>query len=85
MNPIVDIVLLLLRLYSWILLARALVSWIPNLDPYHPAVQMLYQVTEPVLEPIRKIVPPLGGVMDISILIAFFAIMILEQLLRTVV
>mgnify|MGYP001022203051 CR=1 FL=1 len=85
MNPIVDIVLLLLRLYSWILLARALVSWIPNLDPYHPAVQMLYQVTEPVLEPIRKLVPPLGGVMDISILIAFFAIMILEQLLRSVV
>lgn len=85
MNPIVDIVLLLLRLYSWILLARALVSWIPNLDPYHPAVQMLYQVTEPILEPIRKLVPPLGGVMDISILIAFFAIMILEQLLRSVV
>ncbi|MDI9549034.1 MAG: YggT family protein [Chloroflexota bacterium] len=85
MNPIVDIVLLLLRLYSWILLARALISWIPNLDPYHPAVQMLYQVTEPVLEPIRKLVPPLGGVMDISILIAFFAIMILEQLLRSVV
>ena len=46
---------------------------------------MLYQVTEPVLEPIRKLVPPLGGVMDISILIAFFAIMILEQLLRSVV
>ena len=85
MNPIVEIVLLVLRLYSWVLLARALVSWIPNLDPYHPAVQMLYRVTEPVLEPIRKIVPPLGGVMDISIIIAFFAIMVLEQILRTVV
>ncbi len=33
MNPIVDIVLLLLRLYSWILLARASISWIPNLTP----------------------------------------------------
>ena len=85
MNPIVEIVLLVLRLYSWVLLARALVSWIPNLDPYHPAVQMLYRVTEPVLEPIRKIVPPLGGVMDISIIIAFFAIMVLEQILRSVV
>ena len=75
---------LVLRLYSWVLVARALVSWIPNLDPYHPAVQMLYRVTEPVLDPIRKIVPPLGGVMDISIIIAFFAIMILEQILRSV-
>lgn len=84
MNPVVEILVLVLRLYSWVLVARALVSWIPNLDPYHPAVQMLYRVTEPVLDPIRKIVPPLGGVMDISIIIAFFAIMILEQILRSV-
>ncbi len=34
---------------------------------------MFYQVTEPILEPILKLVPPLGGVMDISILIAFFS------------
>ena len=78
------ILLLLLRVYSWVLLARALVSWIPNLDPYNPAVQVLYQVTEPVLEPIRKIIPPLGGMMDISILVAFFAIIVLEQILRSI-
>jgi len=84
MNPVVEILILVLRLYSWVLVARALISWIPNLDPYHPAVQMLYRVTEPVLDPIRKLVPPLGGVMDISIIIAFFAIMILEQILRSV-
>lgn len=79
----ITLVLLLLQLYSYVLLARALVSWIPNLDPYHPAVQFLYRLTEPVLEPIRKLIPPLGGVMDISIIVAFFAIIILEQLLRS--
>lgn len=79
----ITLLLLLLQLYSYVLLARALVSWIPNLDPYHPAVQFLYRLTEPVLEPIRKLIPPLGGVMDISIIIAFFAIIILEQLLRS--
>ncbi len=63
------------------LLARALVSWIPNLDPYNPAVQLLYRVTEPVLEPIRKLVPPIGGTMDISIIIAFFALLLLQQVL----
>ncbi len=84
MTGIITILLLLLRVYSWVLLARALVSWIPNLDPYNPAVQVLYQVTEPVLEPIRKIIPPLGGMMDISILVAFFAIIVLEQILRSV-
>lgn len=79
----IALLLIVLQLYSYVLLARALVSWIPNLDPYHPAVQFLYRITEPVLEPIRKIIPPLGGVMDISIIVAFFAIIILEQLLRS--
>ncbi|MCC6168120.1 MAG: YggT family protein [Caldilineaceae bacterium] len=82
-SRLITLVLLLLQLYSYVLLARALVSWIPNLDPYHPAVQFLYRLTEPVLEPIRKLIPPLGGVMDISIIVAFFAIIILEQLLRS--
>lgn len=82
---VIEIILMLLNLYSWVLLARALVSWIPNLDPYHPAVQILYQITEPVLEPIRKLVPPLGGMIDISMIIAFFGIIVLEQLLRSLV
>jgi YggT family protein len=81
---IIDILILLLQVYTWVLLARALVSWIPNLDPYHPAVQVLYKLTEPVLEPIRKLIPPLGGFMDISIIVAFFALIVLEQLLRSI-
>ena len=81
---VIELLALLVQLYSWVLLARALVSWIPNLDPYHPAVQVLYSLTEPVLEPIRKLIPPLGGFMDISIIVAFFALMVLEQLLRSI-
>jgi YggT family protein len=81
---VIQLLLIVLQLYSYVLLARALVSWIPNLDPYHPAVQFLYSITEPVLEPIRKLVPPLGGMIDISMIIAFFGIIVLEQLLRSV-
>ena len=81
---IISLLIVLLQLYSYVLLARALVSWIPNLDPYHPAVQVLYSLTEPVLEPIRKLIPPLGGIMDISIIVAFFALIVLEQLLRSI-
>lgn len=80
-----NLILILLQLYGYVLLARALMSWIPNLDPYHPIVQFLYSITEPVLEPIRKLVPPLGGMVDISMIIAFFGIMILEQVLRSLV
>ena len=76
---------MVLQIYSYVLLARALLSWIPNLDPYNPIVQFLYQITEPVLEPIRKLIPPLGGMIDISIIVAFFAIMILQYMLVSLV
>ncbi len=82
---VIQLLLVILQLYSYVLLARALVSWIPNLYPYHPAVQFLYSITEPVLDPIRKLEPPLGGMIDISMIIAFFGIIVLEQLLRSLV
>lgn len=83
MNAIFAILAAVLELYSWVLLARALMSWIPNLDPYNPIVQFLHQITEPVLEPVRRIIPPLGGMIDISIIVVFFAIFILRQMLMT--
>lgn len=85
MNTLFAILAAVLELYSWVLLARALMSWIPNLDPYNPIVQFLYQITEPVLEPVRRIIPPLGGMIDISIIVVFFAIFILRQMLMTMV
>lgn len=83
MNGVIELLALALQIYSWVLVARALVSWIPNLDPYNPGVQILYRLTEPVLDPIRRLIPPLGGVMDISMIVAFFIIIILQQLLSS--
>ena len=85
MNTVVEILSMALQIYSYVLLARALLSWIPNLDPYNPIVQFLFQITEPVLDPIRKLIPPLGGMIDISIIVAFFGIMILQYLLASLV
>jgi YggT family protein len=79
---LIQILLFAIQIFTYILLARAIVSWIPNLDPYNPAVRLLYTITEPILEPIRKLIPPIGGTMDISIMIAFFALIVLEQILR---
>lgn len=83
MNELLLILSMLLQLYSWVLVARVLMSWIPNLDPYNPAVQFLYQITEPVLEPVRRLIPPLGGTIDISMIVIFFALMILQRMLQT--
>ena len=85
MNSLVEVLSMVLQIYSYVLLARALVSWIPNLDPYNPIIQFLYQITEPVLDPIRKLIPPLGGMVDISIMVAFFGIMALQYLLMSLV
>ncbi|MFO7631787.1 MAG: YggT family protein [Caldilinea sp.] len=81
MNAIYEILATALQLYSYVLLARVLMSWIPNLDPYNPIVRFLYQLTEPVLEPVRRLIPPLGGMIDISVIVVFFALMILQQML----
>lgn len=70
---ITDILAQLLSLYTFVLLARILMSWIPNLDPYNPAVQLLYRVTEPVLDPARKLIPPIGMI-DISPIVVFLII-----------
>lgn len=69
-----------IQLYIFVLLARILITWIPNLDPYHPAVQILRQVTDPVLEPARRIIPPIGMI-DISPIVVFFALQILSGIL----
>ncbi|MFQ6083193.1 MAG: YggT family protein [Candidatus Aminicenantia bacterium] len=74
---------LLLMGYMWIIIIRAVLSWVyPN--PYHPLVRTLYYLTEPVLQPCRRIVPPykLGGI-DISPIIVIFLILFIDSFLVT--
>jgi YggT family protein len=62
-------------------LIRALLSWV-NPDPYNPIVQFLEKCTEPVLAPIRKVLPPsLKFGIDISPIIAFLAIIFIKSFL----
>jgi YggT family protein len=69
-----------LSLYMWIIVIRALISWV-NPDPYNQIVRLLYSVTEPVLSPIRRRVPMLGGGLDISPLIVILVIIFLKSFL----
>jgi YggT family protein len=69
---------ILLTVLYWLILIRALISWV-NPDPFNPVVQFLQRSTEPILEPIRRILPPLP--IDLSPLVAFFAIIFLQKFL----
>ncbi|SEM37884.1 YggT family protein [Syntrophus gentianae] len=71
---ILDIVL---TLYMWILIARAVISWV-NPDPYNPIVMFLYRVTEPVLTPVRRWLPLRNIGVDLSPLIVILVIMFLQ-------
>lgn len=75
---IANIVGLILSFLYWTILIRALISWV-NPDPYNPIVQFLHRVTEPILEPIRRLMPPMS--IDISPIIAFLAIVFLKSFL----
>ena len=77
-GALADIVNIVLTIYYWMILIRALISWV-NPDPFNPIVQFLVKATEPVLEPIRRILPPLP--LDLSPMIAFFAIIFLKHFL----
>jgi YggT family protein len=67
---------LVLTLYFWILIARALLSWV-NPDPRNPIVRFLHNATEPVLYPVRRVLPYMGGV-DLSPLVVIAAIYFLQ-------
>ena len=71
---IVEAVILVLTIA---IIARALLSWFPNLDARNPLVGLLYQVTEPILAPIRSIMPRMG--IDFSPIIAIFLLQIIGQ------
>jgi YggT family protein len=70
---------LVLWAYVWILIARAVLSWV-NPDRYNPIVRFLYRVTEPVLRPIRDRLPMFGG-LDLSPMVVILAIYFLESFL----
>ena len=80
LKSFIQLVDLFLTIYIWIIIARAIISWV-NPDPYHPLVRFLYKVTEPVLAPVRRIIPPIAGI-DISPVIVIFVIFFIQNFLH---
>lgn len=81
MGSIFSLLALIVNVYSFLVLVRVLMTWIPNLDPYNPIVQFLLQLTEPVLEPARRLIPPIGMI-DISPIVVLFALSFIGQMLQ---
>jgi YggT family protein len=87
MRAILEIILLVLDLYVWLLIASAILSWLVAfnvVNTRNPLVagiaEFLYRITEPLLAPIRRILPNLGG-LDISPIILILLIYLVQKLI----
>lgn len=69
-----------LNVYMWLIIARALVSWVSP-DPYSPIVRFLYNVTEPVMGRVRRWVPLVFGGLDLSPILIIVVIIFLDKFL----
>ena len=87
MRAILDIVLIILDLYVWLLIASAILSWLIAFNVVNTrnqfvasVAEFLYRITEPLLRPIRNFMPNLGG-LDISPIILILIIMFIQRVI----
>jgi YggT family protein len=79
LSPLATTIELIIQLDSFIVLARVLMSWI-NIDPYSPLARAIYNLTEPVLAPVRNILPPAAG-LDFSPIVVILLLQVVGQIL----
>jgi YggT family protein len=87
MRAVLDVILIALQLYVWLLIAAAVLSWLVAFNVVNPRNQFvatvgefLYRITEPALRPIRNMLPNLGGI-DISPIILILLIFLIERII----
>ena len=68
----------LIGLYEIVLIVRIVLTWIPH-NPHSQAVTFLYKITEPVLEPVRRVIPSIGGI-DISPIVVFIGLHVIGNI-----
>ena len=78
-KAIADLLNFVLSAYIWIIIARAVISWV-NADPYNPVVRFLHQVTDPLLNRIRRFLPVMGG-FDLSPMVLILGVIFLQSFL----
>src|ERR1700692_2662807 len=87
MRAILDVILIVLDLYIYIVIAAAVLSWLVAFNVVNPRNQFvamvgefLFRITDPVLRPIRNMLPPMGGI-DISPIVLFLIIILIQRVI----
>jgi YggT family protein len=79
-KAVLNALLKFLDIYFWLLFGRILLSWFPNISWYNQPFKFIRDVTDPVMEPFRRLIPPIGMI-DISPIVLFIVIQLLQGLL----
>ncbi|PFG75110.1 YggT family protein [Tepidiforma thermophila] len=83
-NPYVaQLTFTFLNILTWAIIARALLSWLP-IDQSSPLYQLLFRVTEPIIDPFRRVIPR-AGMIDLSPMMAILALLVMQQLVAMLV
>ncbi|MCW9014230.1 MAG: YggT family protein [Gammaproteobacteria bacterium] len=77
LKTIIESIDLILNIFLYAIIIQAILSWV-NPDPYNPVVQLLHNLTHPVLKHFRKLLPPISG-FDLSPIFAIIAILFVQQ------
>ena len=87
MRAVLDIVLIVLQIYIWLLIAAAILSWLVAFNVVNTRNQVvamigdfLFRITEPLLRPIRAMLPNLGGI-DVSPVVLILLILLLQNVI----
>jgi YggT family protein len=80
---LIALVRLLFQAMYLLLIVRVLLSWVPGVGHDHPAVDFVFRATSPLLTPIRRVMPPVGG-LDLSPLVAILLLTLVQSLVITV-
>ncbi len=80
MTQVILTLLSVVNIYKLILLARILLTWLPNINWYNQPFKFLRDVTDPVMAPFSRLIPSVGGI-DFSPILLFFVLDILQRAL----
>ncbi len=84
---LVLVITVVFQVLWWAVLIRVLLSWLPmagiRIDPYNPVIQLLYQITDPILEPLRKYTTV--GMIDLSPIVALLGLQFIQYILISLI
>ncbi|MEQ8200829.1 MAG: YggT family protein [Syntrophomonadaceae bacterium] len=78
MNPIIQVVNIIFEVLVWLVIIRCVLSFVRH-NPYQPLIRFVYDVTEPIMAPFRRLIPAAGG-LDFSPIVVLLVLSLVQRI-----